>query len=52
MRCMRNKNLDIRIAVARVAGGISVALAASSDRVTAPPPKKYLGQKNPASYAG
>ena len=52
MRCMRKKNLEIRIAVACVAGGISVALAASSHRVAAPPPKKYLGQKNPASYAG
>ena len=27
-------------------------LAASSPRVAAPPPKKYPGQKNPASYAG
>ena len=52
MRCMRKKNLEIRIAVACVAGEISVALAASSHRVAAPPPKKYPGQKNPASYAG
>ena len=29
-----------------------VPLAASSPRVAAPPPKKYPGQKNPASYAG
>ena len=38
MRCMRKKNLEIRIAVACVAGRISVALAASSHRVAAPPP--------------
>ena len=28
------------------------SLVASSPRVAAPPPKKYPGQKNPASYAG